>query len=59
MNVTMLTAAACLMLWIVLAFVLSLPTGWVHILLAAGIVLLAVGIVNADTPRGQAPPGEG
>lgn len=57
MNVTMLAAAACLMLWIVLAFVLSLPTGWVHALLAAGVVLLAVGIVNADANGGQAPPG--
>jgi uncharacterized membrane protein len=57
MNVMSVTAAASLVLWIVLAFVLSLPTGWVHVPLAAGIVLLAMGIVTADTRGGAAPGG--
>ncbi|HEX9705820.1 MAG TPA: hypothetical protein VGA20_11285 [Gemmatimonadales bacterium] len=41
MNLTLLAAVASLALWIVLAFVIALPVGWVHLLYAAGFILLA------------------
>lgn len=41
MNVTLLAALVSLVLWIALAFVTALPTGWVHLFYAAGIMLLA------------------
>ncbi len=59
MNMMIVTAVACLVLWTILTFVLLLPTAWVHVALAAGIVLLAVGIVHADARGGRAPGGEG
>ena len=46
MNVAMVLAIASLILWIVLAFVVAIPSGWVHVPLAGGVVLLAVGIVE-------------
>ena len=45
MNLTLLAAVASLLLWIVLAFVVQLPTGWVHLFYAAGVVLLARRVV--------------
>jgi hypothetical protein len=39
---------------VVLAFVLAIPSGWVHLLLAAGAVLIAAGIVETD-PTGRSP----
>jgi hypothetical protein len=44
---SLIGAVACLGLWILLAFVLALPSGWVHLPLAAGAVLLAKAIVEA------------
>ena len=41
MNLTLLSAVLLLVLWIVLAFVMALPTGWVHLLYAIGMLLLA------------------
>ena len=35
-----------LVLWVVLAFVLAIPSGWVHAPLALGCVLLARAIVG-------------
>jgi hypothetical protein len=32
--------------WIVLAFVMAIPSGWVHFPLAAGVTLIAVGIIQ-------------
>jgi hypothetical protein len=32
--------------WIVLAFVMAIPSGWVHLPLAAGVTLIAVGIIQ-------------
>ena len=40
MNLTLLAAVASLLLWIVLAFVIAVPHGWVHLLYALGVVLL-------------------
>jgi hypothetical protein len=51
MNLYFLLAVICLVLWLVLAFGLALPSGWVHIPLAAAAVLVAVGIVKADETR--------
>ena len=39
-------AAVCLALWVVLAFVVAIPKGWVHVPLAAGTVLIAFGIIQ-------------
>jgi uncharacterized membrane protein len=36
-------------LWIVLAFVLKLPSGWVHAPLAAGAVLIGMGIADSSS----------
>jgi len=34
--------------WIVLAFVMAIPSGWVHFPLAAGVTLIAVGIIQTS-----------
>ena len=44
------TAVVALLLWAVLAFVVAIPSGWVHVLLAIGATLIAVGIVK-QPPR--------
>lgn len=49
MNWSVLGGFGLLVLWVVLALVIALPTGWVHLPLAAGAVLIARGIVLADT----------
>ena len=36
--------------WIVLTFVVAVPSGWVHLLLALATILIAVGIVK-QPPR--------
>ncbi len=48
------SALASLALWVVLAFGLAVPSGWVHLFLAAGAVLIAAGIIEAD-PTGRSP----
>ena len=40
MNVTLITALVALVAWILLAFVAHVPSGYVHLLYAAGITLL-------------------
>ena len=50
-NLYFLLALICLVLWLVLAFGLALPSGWVHTPLAVAAVLFAVGIVKADETR--------
>jgi hypothetical protein len=40
MNLSLLAAVVMLALWIVLAFVVALPSGWVHLLYAGGVMLL-------------------
>ncbi len=49
MNVFLGAAILCLAAWTVLVFVITVPSGWIHVLLAAGFVLLARGIIG--TPR--------
>ena len=41
MNLTLLGAVVMLAAWIVLAFVVPVPSGWVHMFYAATTVLLA------------------
>ena len=41
MNATLLGAIALLLLWIVLAFVLAVPAGWVHLCYAGATILIA------------------
>ena len=41
MNLTLLGAVVSLLAWIVLAFVVAVPNGLVHLFYAAGVMLLA------------------
>jgi hypothetical protein len=41
LNVTLLTAAVLLIAWFLLLFVAQVPSGTIHLLYAAGIVLIA------------------
>lgn len=45
MKQSFIVAAAMLALWIVLAFVMAIPSGLVHIPLGAAVVFIARGIV--------------
>ena len=45
MNATLLGAIVLLALWIVLAFVLAVPSGWVHVCYAGSTILVARRIV--------------
>ncbi len=51
MNLYFLLALASLVLWAILAFAMAIPSGWVHAPLAVGVVLIAMGIVEADKGR--------
>jgi hypothetical protein len=44
---SLLGAVALLALWVVLAFVAAIPSGWVHIPLALGSVLIVRAIVDS------------
>ncbi|MBI2401396.1 MAG: hypothetical protein HYV20_01380 [Gemmatimonadetes bacterium] len=48
MNRYFLLALVSLALWAVLAFAMAIPSGWVHVALAVGVVLVAVAIVEGD-----------
>jgi hypothetical protein len=41
MNVTLITAIALLVAWVLLVFVAQVPTGYVHLLYAGAVVLFA------------------
>lgn len=45
-NPTLLAAVAALVLWVVLAFIVHIPSGWVHLPLAAGVLLLVRRVVT-------------
>ena len=45
-------AAVCLALWIVLAFVMAIPSGWVHLPLAIGACLVAIAIIESNPTDG-------
>ncbi len=46
----LLVGTASLGAWMILAFWLAIPSGWVHLPLAVGTVLIAIGVV---TGRGK------
>ncbi|MBI4500018.1 MAG: hypothetical protein HY700_02535 [Gemmatimonadetes bacterium] len=48
----LVAAAVCLVVWVVLAFVVAIPSGWVHVPLAIGACLVAVAIVELHPPDG-------
>jgi hypothetical protein len=50
MNLTLIAALALLAGWVVLAFVVAIPQGYVHVLYPAGVVLL-VRRVLVGAPR--------
>ena len=43
-----LGALVCLAIWVVLAFVMAIPSGWVHAPLALGTVLIARAVVESS-----------
>lgn len=53
MNITILAAIVCLVLWVGLAFMIAVPSGWVHVPLAVGAILVALGIVQGSPAGGS------
>jgi hypothetical protein len=51
--IAVLGGAVCVAVWIVLAFVVAIPSGWVHILLAIGVVLFSVAIIESAPANGD------
>ena len=52
MNLYFLIALVSLVLWAVLALAMAIPSGWVHVPLALGAVLIAIAIVGpSERPR--------
>jgi 1,4-dihydroxy-2-naphthoate octaprenyltransferase len=43
--------------WVVLAFVMAIPSGWVHVPLALGVTCIAVAIIETP-PAYDKPPSE-
>ena len=41
MNLTIVFGIVSLVVWVVLAFVVAVPAGWVHLFYAAAVVLFA------------------
>jgi len=39
-TLSLMLALPALLIWAILTFVVGVPTGWVHVLLAAGVLLL-------------------
>lgn len=46
---------ACIAAWLVLQFVVQPATGWIHVALVAGVVLLIRGIAGKPAPEGAGP----
>ena len=46
MNPSLIVGVLCLLAWIVLVFLHPVATGWVHLLLAAGVLLLIRRVVT-------------
>jgi len=46
MNLSLAVAIVALLAWIFLAFIHPLATGWIHLLLALGVVLLIRRVVT-------------
>ena len=43
-----ITGAAAIAVWLILTFGVAVPSGWVHLPLAVGVVLIAMGIVKGS-----------
>ena len=56
MNRYFLLALVSMAVWVVLAFGMAIPSGYVHVFLAVGVVLIPVGIVQADAGRRRSRP---
>jgi hypothetical protein len=46
MNLPAVAAILCILIWIVLAFVIAIPSGWVHVPLILGVLLIVKAIVD-------------
>ncbi len=46
MNTSLIGAILCILLWVALAFLVAVPSGWVHVPLALGVVLFAKAIIE-------------
>jgi uncharacterized membrane protein len=51
-KLSLLVALPALLAWIVLTFIVGTPSGWVHALLAAGVLLLVRWMALKDEPAG-------
>jgi uncharacterized membrane protein len=47
MSLTAIAATLCILIWIALAFVIAIPSGWVHIPLILGVLLIVKAIVES------------
>jgi hypothetical protein len=47
MNLPAVAAVLCLIVWIALAFVIAIPSGWVHVPLILGVLLTVKAIAEA------------
>ena len=48
MRIRVVGAIVSLLLWILLAFVAAIPSGWVHVPLIAAVLLTAMAIIGHD-----------
>jgi hypothetical protein len=51
-SVSLMLAVVFLALWVALAFVVKIPSGWVHVPLGLGATLVAVAIIESR-PSGK------
>lgn len=51
-RLSLLLAVPMLLVWAVLTFVVGSPTGWVHVLLAGGVLLLVRWLALRDDQPG-------
>ncbi|HEX5819856.1 MAG TPA: hypothetical protein VFY20_13300 [Gemmatimonadales bacterium] len=51
-KLSLLVALPVLLAWTVLTFIVGTPSGWVHALLAAGVLLLVRWLALRDEPAG-------
>ena len=49
-RLSLLVAVTALLAWAVLVFAVGAPSGWVHVLLAAGVLLLVRWLALRDQP---------
>jgi len=49
MHPATMVAILSLVVWVILAFVVAIPSGWVHVPLGLGCVLLVRGLVGPRT----------